>query len=149
MGPTKRASRGRQAKVVSVSLPSKLLTELDRFVAQGEFGGRSGAVQSAIVDFIAEQRGQVAGTGRANAIIAVCFDKRDERRIGEIKHDYTDVLKSMLHTHLEGADCVEVFVVEGSGPRIQAMGRALQAVKGVHLVRQTYIPRHEGLGVPR
>ena len=131
---------------MSVSLPQKLLAELDRLVADAEFGGRSGAVQAALVDFLAEQRAQSAERGRENAIIAVCFDKQNERGVGAVKHDYGDVLKSMLHTHLEGADCVEVFVVEGAGPRIASMARALQAVKGVHLVRRTFIPRHEGLG---
>ena len=143
---TRRVPKGRQAKVVSVSLPQNLLTELDRLVAQAQFGGRSDAVQAALVDFIAQQKAQDGERGRENAIIAVCFNKQDERRVGEVKHDFGDVLKSMLHTHLEGPDCVEVFVVEGPGPRIAAMAQALQVLKGVHLVRRTYIPRHEGLG---
>jgi CopG family nickel-responsive transcriptional regulator len=145
--PRVDAKGARRAKVVSVSLPGNLLEELDRFVEEAHFGGRSDAVQSALVDFLAEQRAQGPQRGRENAIIAVCFNKGDERRVGEVKHDYGDVLKSMLHTHLEGPDCVEVFVVEGAGARISAMARALQGLKGVHLVRRTYIPRHEGLGV--
>jgi len=139
--------KGRRAKVVSVSIPENLLGELDRFVGEAHFSGRSDAVQAALVDFIAEQRAQESTRGRENAIIAVCFNKRDERRVGEVKHEYGDVLKSMLHTHLEGSDCVEVFVVEGAGVRISAMAQALQGLKGIHLVRRTYIPRHEGLGV--
>ena len=139
------ALRGRRAKVVSVSVPENLLAELDRLVEDAHFSGRSDAVQAALVDFIAEQRAGAAGSARENAVIAVCFNKRDERRIGEVKHDYGDVLKSMLHTHLEGPDCVEVFVVEGRAERIAAMATALQALKGIHLVRRTYIPRHDGL----
>jgi metal-responsive CopG/Arc/MetJ family transcriptional regulator len=141
------ARKGRQAKVVSVSLPPSLLLELDRFVGDAEFHGRSDAVQAALVQFLAEHREQAHRHEHQNAIIAVCFNKRDERRVGEVKHDYGDVLKSMLHTHLAGTDCVEVFVVEGAGPRIASMARALSGLKGVHLVRRTYIPRHEGLGV--
>jgi CopG family nickel-responsive transcriptional regulator len=142
----RKAAKGRQAKVVSVSLPERLLTELDRFVSEGDFAGRSDAVQSALVDFMAERRAWKGKNSRENAIIAVCFNKRDERGVGEVKHAYTDVMKSMLHTHLEGDDCVEVFVVEGQTGRIQAMTKALQGLRGIHLVRQTYIPRHEGLG---
>lgn len=133
------------AKVVSVSVPENLLAQLDRLVADANFAGRSDAVQAALVDFIAQQRANREGAARENAVIAVCFDKRDERRVGEVKHAYGDVLKSMLHTHLEGPDCVEVFVVEGPAGRITAMGTALQALKGIHLVRRTYIPRHDGL----
>lgn len=138
----KRKSR---AKVVSVSVPENLLEQLDRLVQEAHFAGRSDAVQAALVDFIAAQRAVAPGRGRENAIIAVCFDKRDERRVGEVKHDFGDVLKSMLHTHLEGPDCVEVFVVEGKADRIAGMATALQGLRGVHLVRRTYIPRHDGL----
>lgn len=119
-------SKGTRARVVSVSLPGNLLEALDRFVGEAHFSGRSDAVQAALVDFIAEQRGQAGARGRENAIIAVCFNKQDERGVGAVKHDYGDVLKSMLHTHLEGPDCVEVFVVEGPEPRITSMARALQ-----------------------
>ena len=126
-------------------MPENLLEQLDRLVADAHFSGRSDAVQAALVDFIAAQRAQTGGRGRENAIIAVCFDKRDERRVGAVKHDFGDVLKSMLHTHLEGEDCVEVFVVEGRAERIGAMAVALQGLRGVHLVRRTYIPRHDGL----
>lgn len=142
----RRAGKGRQAKVVSVSLPKRLLEDLDRFVGEGDYAGRSDAVQAALVDFMAERRAWEGTRSRENAIIAVCFNKRDERSVGEVKHAYTDVMKSMLHTHLEGHDCVEVFVVEGQTGRLQEMARALQALKGIHLVRRTYIPRHEEFG---
>ena len=142
---TRGPSKGSKARVVSVSLPAALLEELDKFVEAADFGGRSDAVQAALIDFIAAQRATRQGGARENAVIAVCFNKRDERRVGEVKHDFGDVLKSMLHTHLEGPDCVEVFVVEGRAERIAAMATALQALRGIHLVRRTYIPRHDGL----
>lgn len=128
-----------------MSLPENLLAELDRLVERAPFAGRSDAVQSALVQFLAEHRAQPKEVARQNAIIAVCFNKRDERRVADVKHDYGDVVKSMLHTHLEGPDCVEVFVVEGAGSRIGALASALTGLRGIHLVRRTYIPRHEGL----
>lgn len=137
-----RTESGR-ARPVTVSLPEAMLTELDRFVEDASFAGRSDAVQAAVKQFLTDQRGP--RSGRQQAVLAVCFGKADERRVAGVKHDYGDVIRSMLHTHLRGEDCVEVFVVDGPAARVGSLYSALTALKGIHLVRRTVIPGHEAL----
>jgi CopG family transcriptional regulator, nickel-responsive regulator len=132
-----------KAKPVTVSLPESLLEEVDRLVEDAAFSGRSGAVQAALVQFVAEHRS--AKAGRQHAVVAVCFGKRDERRVAEVKHEFGDIVRSMLHTHIQDEDCVEVFVVEGAASRVAAFYTGLSRLKGIHLVRQALIPGHEGL----
>lgn len=134
---------GSRAKPVTVSLPEAMLEELDHLVKDTPFAGRSDAVQAALGHFLAEQRAPKGG--KQDAVLAVCFGKGDERRVALLKHDYGDVIRSMMHTHLHGDDCVEVFVCEGSAARVGALYSALTALKGVHLVRRTVIPGHAGL----
>lgn len=139
-----RRDASARAVPVTVSLPAGLLAELDRLVEDAGFtGGRSGAVQAALLAFVAEQR--PARGGKEQAVLAVCFDKLDERRVGEVKHGYSDILRSMLHAHLRGNDCVEVYVVEGPSARVSGLFSALSALRGIHLVRRTTIPGHAGL----
>jgi CopG family nickel-responsive transcriptional regulator len=139
-----RRDAATKAVPVTVSIPANLLGELDRLVEGGAFaGGRSGAVQAALLAFVAEQR--PARGGREQAVLAVCFDKLDERRVAEVKHDYGDIVRSMLHAHLQGNDCVEVFVVEGPSARVSGLFSALSALRGIHLVRRTTIPGHAAL----
>ncbi|HEV8360684.1 MAG TPA: CopG family ribbon-helix-helix protein [Candidatus Thermoplasmatota archaeon] len=138
-----RKAGASKAKPVTVSLPESLLAEVDRLVEDAPFAGRSGAVQTALVQFVAEHR--AAKGGRQHAVIAVCFGKRDERRVAEVKHEFGDIIRSMLHTHIQGEDCVEVFVVEGTAARVATMYSALASLKGIHLVRKALIPGHEGL----
>jgi CopG family nickel-responsive transcriptional regulator len=136
---------GGRAKPVTVSLPEALLAELDKLVEETPFAGRSDAVQAALLQFLAEQRAPKGQGGRQQAVLAVCFGKADERRVAEVKHAFGDVIRSMLHTHLRGEDCVEVFVVDGPSARVGSLYSALSALKGIHLVRRTVIPGHQGL----
>jgi len=133
-----------RAKPVTVSLTHHVLVELDRLVEDQGFTGRSGAVQAAVVQFIAEQRGARPGK-REHGALAVCFDARIEGRVALVRHDFADVVRGMLHTHLQGDDCVEVFIVEGSSAQIAKLQAALRALKGVHLVRLAAIPAHDDL----
>lgn len=128
---------------MSVSLPEAMLAELDRLVQDTPFSGRSDAVQAALLQFLAEQRAPRGG--RQHAVLAVCFGKSDERRVADVKHSYTDIIRSMMHTHLHGEDCVEVFVVDGPAARVGSLYSALTALRGIHLVRRTVIPGHERL----
>lgn len=133
-----------KAVPVTVSVPSNLLAELDRLVEEAGFtGGRSGAVQAALMAYVAEQK--PAKGGREQAVLAVCFNKLDERRVGAVKHDYSDIIRSMLHAHLQGNDCVEVYVVDGPSARVSGLFSGLSALRGIHLVRRTTIPGHAGL----
>lgn len=135
------APRAPHAEVVSVSLPPALRAELDRLVEAGEFASRSEAVQLAVRELLAESRAP-RGPRAASAVVSVCFSDRLEKAVAVVKHAHADVVRSMVHTHLEGADCVEVFIASGPGTRIDSLVRALRGVRGMHLVRTAEIPRH-------
>jgi len=144
-----RQLRRKTAKAVpvTVSMPEPMLAELDRVVEEAPYGTRSDAVQAALLEFLSEQRAQRAKSASQLAVLAVCFNRRDERRIANVKHEFGDVIRSMMHTHLEGDDCVEIFVADGPLNRVQGLHSALSGLRGVHLVRRTQIPPHEGLAL--
>lgn len=142
--------RGRRRKKdlavpVTVSLPGPMLEELDGIVQEASFGSRSDAMQAALIEFLSQHRARRAKNPTQLAVIAVCFNRRDERRIADAKHVHGDVIRSAMHTHLEGDDCVEIFVASGAHQKVQAFELALNSLRGVHLVRRTQIPPHESL----
>jgi CopG family transcriptional regulator, nickel-responsive regulator len=141
-----RRAQGDKAVPVTVSLPGAMLKELDLVVAQADFGSRSDAIQAALIEFLSQQRALRTRNPTQLAVIAVCFNRKDERRIADAKHTHSEVIKSMMHTHLEGDDCVEIFVANGPQQRIQALETQLNSLRGVHLVRRTQIPPHESAG---
>lgn len=130
--------------VVSVSLPDTLLAQADAFLEKRGFAGRSELMRAALRDFLAREA-IGPGTGHRSATLTLLYPHGMERKIGELRHDYTDVVQSMMHGHAKDA-CVEVFFLEGPGRRIQAFVDALRASKETRLVQATYtdaIPAEE------
>ena len=139
-----RRLKTEKAVPVTISLPGPMLQELDQAAKDAGFGSRSDAIQAALIEFLSVQRAQRAKNPTQLAVIAVCFNRKDERRIADAKHTHSEVIKSMMHTHLEGDDCVEIFVANGPQQKIRALESQLNSLRGVHLVRRTQIPPHEG-----
>lgn len=130
--------------VVSVSLPEALLAEADVFLARRGFAGRSELVRAALRDFLARE-GDAPGAGARTATLTLMYPDGYERKIGEIRHDFTDIVRSMMHGHTKDL-CVEVFVLEGSGRRIQQFADALRAARETRLVQAVWTdaaPREE------
>lgn len=122
--------------VVSVSLPDSLVEQADSFIAARGYAGRSELVRAAMRDFLAHEAPQT-GSGPRSATLTLLYPEGHERKIGEIRHDFTDIVRSMMHGHAKGF-CVEVFVLEGAGKRIQQFGDALRSAKETRLVQTVY-----------
>ena len=127
--------------VVSVSLPDALLDQADAFAHERGFAGRSELVRAALRDFLArETSGGGAGNARRSATLTLLYPHGSERKVGEIRHEFTDIVRSMMHGHA-GDLCVEIFVLEGPGRRIQQFSDALRAARETRLVQPTWTDR--------
>lgn len=122
--------------VVSVSLPDSLVEQADAFITDRGYAGRSELVRAALRDFLAHEA-QPSGGGQRSATLTLLYPEGHERKVGEVRHDFTDIVRSMMHGHVKGL-CVEVFVLEGPGKRIQQFGDALRAAKETRLVQTVY-----------
>jgi CopG family nickel-responsive transcriptional regulator len=138
--------------VVSVSLPDSLVEQADAFIEARGYAGRSELVRAALRDFLAHEASPQGG-GPRSATLTLLYPEGHERKIGEVRHDFTDIVRSMMHGHVgahsdgrrgahdassTGGACVEVFVLEGPGRRIQQFGDALRASKETRLVQTVY-----------
>lgn len=122
--------------VVSISLPDTLLDQADRFLAARGFAGRSELMRAALRDYITREV-QSERTGATSATVTLRYPHGSERKIGEIRHDFTDVIQSMMHGHAE-TGCVELFLVKGDAERIRRFTDALRATREAELVHAVY-----------
>ena len=137
--------------VVSVSLPDSLVEQADAFIKDRGYAGRSELVRAALRDFLAHEAAPAAG--QRSATLTLLYPEGHERKVGEIRHDHSDIVRSMMHGHVpprgetrRGAHdaasakgyCVEVFVLEGPGRRIQQFADALRGAKETRLVQTVY-----------
>lgn len=126
--------------VVSVSLPDPLLNQADRFLESRGFAGRSELVRAALRDFLARES-VVEREGPRSATLTLLYPHGYERKIAEVRHEFTDTIRSMMHSHA-GSLCVEVFVLEGDARRIKQFADLLRVARDTRLVQVTYTDAH-------
>lgn len=122
--------------VVSISLPDPLLKSADRLIERRGFNGRSEFVRACVRDFIAANAGADI-VGPRSATVTLVYPEGCERQFSKLRHIFSDVLRTMLHGHADGS-CMEVFVLEGPGERIQAFAESLRATKDALQVALVY-----------
>ncbi len=128
--------------VVSVSLPDALLERSDAFLKERGFAGRSELIRAALRDFLQHEAPQASG--QTSATITLLYPHGSERKIGEIRHDYTDIIQSLMHGHAEDG-CVELFLLKGDAERLRAFTDALRASRESLLVQAVYTDQVSGL----
>ncbi len=120
--------------IVSVSLDDAILHNLDDVAQRRKYRSRSEAVREALRDFI-DTTEWGRETGRASVILAIIYDKTNPRAdLAMLQHRF-DEIRTMLHTHLDERDCLQIFVAEGSTARLKEMISDLRRVKGVKQIK--------------
>lgn len=120
--------------IISVSLPDELAAAMDEAIDSEGARGRSDFVRAAI-----RARLQApAQSGHLHGSITVAYGHGDEARFSEVRHAYHDVVLSMMHTHCDPHQCMDVLLVGGDGGRIQELHRNLERMRHVH--RAVFVP---------
>jgi len=127
---------------ISLTLPRKLLRELDALLKRERYASRSEALRDAITEFIAERkwRRRLAGTRRAVIVIVYDHEIRGlTDRLLDVQHRAGALVVSTLHWHLDRRRCLEVLLVHGRAERIVSLAEQLERLRGVEQLRLTVL----------
>jgi len=117
--------------VVTVSMPTELLDEIDAIVDEHDYSGRSEVVRNASRKLIAEFRTRELEARRLASVVTVLYPYNSsdiEAGLHDIRHDHNDVIASNTHNCLGGDQgCIETFVVECDLDDLTAFVRDLEA----------------------
>jgi CopG family nickel-responsive transcriptional regulator len=130
---TTTAMKEEQAARFSVSLPPKLLHDLDLMTREKGYDNRSLAVADMIRDHLVEHR-QNLGNQEIAGTITLVYDHHKQHvqaTLTDIQHDHHEVIISTLHVHLDHHNCLEVLAVRGKAGTIKKIADELIAAKGV------------------
>jgi CopG family nickel-responsive transcriptional regulator len=122
-----------QAARFSVSLPPKLLKDLDEMTSEQGYDNRSLAVADMIRDRLVDHR-QKHGNEDIAGTITLVYDHHKQHvqaTLTDIQHDHHELIISTLHVHLDHDNCLEVLVVRGKAAQIKKIADELIASKGV------------------
>jgi CopG family nickel-responsive transcriptional regulator len=117
----------------SVSLPAKLLRQLDEMAEERGYHNRSLFVADMVRNQLIEHQQkfkdeEIAGT------ITLVYDHHKQHvqaTLTDIQHDHHAEIISTLHIHLDHHNCLEVLVMRGKAGIVRKIAEELIAAKGV------------------
>ena len=126
--------------VISASMPDSLVAELDTFIDDHGYSGRSEAIREGVRGLLREFDDQTLEGHDVISVITTMFDHDSgaESKLSELRHDNQSLVTSNVHSHA-GNNCLELFVVEGSVDDIGTFVACLRAVDGVLTVEYSIL----------
>ena len=121
--------------VISISLSSKLLNEIDNLKEEMGFSGRSEVIRASTRMLIADNREKEELRGDMNSILVLIHNKQVEDRVTEIKHDFEDVISTQIHSHLRENKCLELFILDGDAQRMNQLSKMFQTSGKIDYVK--------------
>lgn len=125
---------------VSLTLPQKLLGELDRSLKTQGYASRSEAVRDAMRDFLVSYRWRQELRGEQLGALLVLYE-HDVRGLTDvlmdIQHEHSQTISAVQHLHIDAKNCLEVLIVKGTAEEVRKLVHrvgSLRSVKQAKLV---------------
>jgi CopG family transcriptional regulator, nickel-responsive regulator len=152
------SSQGRSHPVsrISISLPEKLLRDLDRMVKARGFDSRSQAINEMLHNTLLEHKNDL-GDDVMVGIIALFYNNSVpglQKQLADLQVRYIDEVISSLHVHLMNNQTMEVVLVQGPARTLQIITDEMTSRRGVisgrmHLVAALIPQVHPFIDKPK
>ena len=121
---------------ISVSIDPELLEEFDETIHRIGYN-RSTAVQLAMRDFLTEHKWKDL-EGTLAGVITMMYNHHTGgvmEILTHLQHDYTDIINSSTHIHLDHENCLEILAVKGDASKIKKLAEDIGVTRGVQQIR--------------
>jgi len=125
-----------------VSLPARLNNEFDELIRRKHYPNRSEAIRDLIRKTLIEE--EIDENHIVIGVLHLLYDhhKRElSDRLGQIQHDYYQLVISTTHVHLDHDNCLEVILLKGKAKTIRDLSDKMIVIKGVKH-GQLYLTSH-------
>jgi CopG family nickel-responsive transcriptional regulator len=130
--------------IISLSLPTELLEELDSILGEHKSATRSEILRQALRSYLSEYKKLEELKGNIIATISVYYNKEEKNEeLLKLQHKFSDMITAYLHSHLTGTSCLEVMVVKGSSNRLKELIDGLKANKPVKQIKVSVMATDE------
>jgi len=109
--------------VISVSIGRELMEQVDALMEDG-YPSRSEVFRAGIRRLIEDRNSELQGS--AKCVLVVSYRKGSDERITRLKHEFSGLIETQMHTHLSEKRCTELFVLSGEGCRIKELIKNLR-----------------------
>ncbi|NJD52403.1 MAG: nickel-responsive transcriptional regulator NikR [Candidatus Methanoperedens sp.] len=132
---------------IGVSLPENLLERFDEIITKRGYSSRSEGIRDAIRGYIRYYAWMSEVEGERVGTISLVYDHNQRGLVNsllDIEHEFTDIIRSSIHIHINHDMCMEVLMVRGEGQNVKAVTEKIMTLRGVkHVKLTTIIPDEE------
>jgi CopG family nickel-responsive transcriptional regulator len=122
--------------IISLSLPTELLEELDAVLGEQKSATRSEVLRQALRSYLTEYKKLEELKGNIIATISVLYNKEEKNEeLFKLQHEFSDMITAYLHSHLTETSCLEVMVIKGPSSRLKELIDGLKANKPVKQIK--------------
>jgi len=122
--------------IISLSLPTELLEELDSVLGEQKSATRSEVLRQALRSYLTEYKKLDELKGNVIATISVLYNKEEKNEeLFKLQHEFSDMITAYLHSHLTETSCLEVMAVKGPSSRLKELIDGLKANKPVKQIK--------------
>jgi CopG family nickel-responsive transcriptional regulator len=74
-------------------------------------------------------------------MITCDYARKDvDLKVGEVRHEFDDVVVENVHRHIDEKYCLEVFIAEGNHQRILDLIGRIRGMRGIQQVKALFMP---------
>lgn len=122
----------KKIKRFGVSLEEELLKELDNLSKRHKFPNRSQVIRFLIRKNLVEEAWQENKEVSGAVVLIYDHHKRDlVNKSLDIQHDFSHIILSTQHVHLDHNNCLEIIALKGKASRLRGLSDKLISLKGV------------------
>jgi CopG family nickel-responsive transcriptional regulator len=115
-----------------ISIEESLSSKFDRFIKEKNYTNRSEAIRDLIREtFVKEAWKKNRIVSGAITMIYDHHQRMLVEKLIDVQHNYSKLIVSSQHVHLNRYDCLEIVVVKGASKKIQNLSDKLKSIKGV------------------
>ncbi len=123
---------------VSVTFPSRLLSNFDEIIKGMGYRSRSKAIHDTVRTFVSEQKLLADVKGKKVGSITMIYSRETkelESRLTDTQHRFESIICASMHVHLNKDKCLETVAVIGDAREIKRLVEKLKSRRGVEEVR--------------
>ncbi len=132
---------------IGVSLPENLLEKFDEIITKRGYSSRSEGIRDAIRGYIRYYAWMSEVEGERVGTISLVYDHNQRGLVNsllDIEHEFSEIIRSSIHMHINHDMCMEVLMVRGDGEDVRAVTEKIMTLRGVkHVKLTTIIPEEE------
>lgn len=128
---------------VTVTLDDDLLADIDRFIGERGYQGRSEALRDLARSGLAQAQEDAGTKGNCVGVLTYVYDhnvRELAKRLAETQHEHHDLSVATLHVHLDAETCLEATVLKGRSDDVRHISEHVIAERGVRYGRLIVVP---------